>query len=123
MDHFLKTHVLVSPFAMAIFANMGMPFASFHVRPTDKYCLFIGFNHPFANFIANIFDYDWGLIVRGGTGLFIPGTSYDKITATGAIGMHTFLNAQWPAFKWSDHFIENELARRGVLDMKGFLFG
>ncbi len=103
MNHFHITHVLLAPILLAMLRNMGT-------------------NHPFYNLVIHTFDYDWGLLVRGGTGLFNVGTNYDKITATGAIGMHTYQNAWWGKRKWTDHYIENDLARRGVANLAGYLF-
>ena len=104
LDHFLDTHLVMSPLMIAAMR-----------------CLLE--NHPVA-LLLNLFSpLEAGTIRRGEIGIFNNGVgNYDVISGWGASAHHVHYNAKESAMSWLDRTFEKDMERRGVNRLPGYVY-
>lgn len=104
LDHFLDTHLVMSPLMIAAMR-----------------CLLE--NHPVALLLNSFSPLEAGTIRRGEIGIFNAGVgNYDAISGWGAAAHHVHYNAKEASMPWLDRTFEKDMKRRGVDRLPGYSY-
>ena len=103
LDHFIETHLMAAPAALAA------------QRQLDK-------AHPVRALLSEAIDYAVALAVVGFPGIFNIGTAYDAFSLFGSVAAHSYLNREWAARPFPERYFAANIASRGLTTLGGYAY-